>query len=181
MKKNEIFTIPNLLTALRIFFVPVFIYLYLDEQYIASACMILVCGATDFLDGYIARSFHQISELGKALDPVADKLLQLAIVFCLIFTVKHMIWLFLLFIVKEISMMICWFMLKKKGGYINGALWFGKVSTAIFYLSTFALIALPIQNTTIGTLLMILTGFFLALSFILYMNTYFTMFRELKE
>ena len=64
MKKNEIFTIPNFLTLLRIIFVPVFIYLYMQGEHLASAVMILVCGATDFLDGYIARHYHQISELG---------------------------------------------------------------------------------------------------------------------
>ena len=143
--------------------------------------VILVCGATDFLDGYIARHYHQISELGKAMDPVADKLLQFAIVFCMIFTVKHMIWLFLLFMIKECSMLVCWFILKKKGGYMNGAMWFGKISTAVFYIAMFALIALPIQNTLSGTILMIVTAFFLALSFILYMKTYFSMFKDLKH
>ena len=181
MKQNEIFTIPNFLTLLRIIFVPVFIYLYMQGEHLASAVMILVCGATDFLDGYIARHYHQISELGKAMDPVADKLLQFAIVFCMIFTVKHMIWLFLLFMIKECSMLVCWFILKKKGGYMNGAMWFGKISTAVFYIAMFALIALPIQNTLSGTILMIVTAFFLALSFILYMKTYFSMFKDLKH
>lgn len=181
MKKDTIWTIPNLLTLLRIFFVPVFIYLYLEEQHLASALMILICGLTDFLDGYIARHYHQISELGKAMDPVADKLLQFAIVFCLLFTVDHMVWIFLLFLVKEASMLVCWLLLKRKGGYMNGALWFGKISTAIFYIAMFALIALPIQNTLYGTALMILTAFFLAFSFILYIKTYLTMFRDLKQ
>lgn len=181
MKKNELWTIPNFLTLLRILFVPVFIYLYLNGYHIYSAVMILVCGATDFLDGYIARHYNQISELGKAMDPFADKLLQFAIVFCLIFTIDHMIWLFILFLIKEASMLICWFVLKKKGGYINGAMWFGKISTAVFYLAMFALIALPIQNTFTGELLMIITAFFLGLSFLMYMHTYFTMFQELKR
>lgn len=181
MKRTNIWTIPNILTMLRILFVPIFIYLYLNGYHFASAMMILLCGMTDFLDGYIARHYNQISELGKALDPFADKLLQLAIVFCLIFTIKHMIWLFLLFVIKEASMLICWILLKKKGGYMNGAQWFGKISTAVFYLATFALIALPIQNTIYGTILMVATAFFLALSFYLYMRTYIVMFHDLKR
>ena len=181
MNKKDILTIPNFLTLLRILFVPIFIYLYLEGQHTFSAIMILVCGFTDFLDGYIARHYNQISELGKALDPFADKLLQFAIVFCLIFTIDHMIYLFALFIIKEASMLICWFILKKKGGYLNGAMWFGKISTAVFYIAMFALIALPIQHTTAGSILMIITAFFLALSFLLYMRTYFSMFKELKR
>lgn len=180
MKKNDIWTIPNMLTVLRILFVPVFIYLYLKGYYAASAIMILVCGFTDFLDGYIARHYQQISELGKALDPFADKLLQFAIIFCLIFTIDYMIWLFLLFLIKEASMLICWFILKKKGGYMDGALWLGKISTAVFYIAMFALIALPIQNTIYATILMLITALFLLLSFILYMKTYFSLFHELK-
>ena len=166
MKKNEILTIPNFLTLLRIIFVPVFIYLYMQGEHFASAMMILICGATDFLDGYIARHYNQISELGKAMDPVADKLLQFAIVFCMIFTVKHMIWLFLLFIIKECSMLICWFILNKKGGYMNGAMWFGKISTAVFYIAMFALIALPIQmciRDSSNTIQYALFGFWIVL------------------
>ena len=181
MNSQKIWTIPNILTFLRILFVPVFIYLYLNGYHTASAVTILICGLTDFLDGYIARHYNQVSELGKALDPVADKLLQLAIVFVLIFTVKHMIWLFLLFIIKEASMLICWLLLKKKGGYMNGALWFGKISTAVFYIAMFALIALPIANTATGNLLMVVTAFFLAMSFYFYMRTYIMMFHDLKK
>lgn len=181
MKQDNIYTIPNALTLLRIFLVPVFIYLYLNEHHIASAAIILACGFTDFLDGYIARHYHQVSELGKAMDPVADKLLQFAIVFALIFTVDHMIYLFLLFMIKEASMLVCWLLLKKKGGYMNGALWFGKISTAVFYIAMFILIALPLEDTTAGSVLMIVTAFFLGLSFILYIKTYIAMFRDLKQ
>lgn len=181
MKKNDIWTIPNMLTVLRILFVPVFIYLYLKGHYGASAVVILICGFTDFLDGYVARHYHQVSKLGKALDPFADKLLQFAIIFCLIFTIDNMIWLFLLFLIKEASMLICWFILKKKGGSMNGAMWFGKISTAVFYIAMFVLVALPIQDTMYAWILMIVTAFFLLLSFILYMKTYFSLFHDLKR
>lgn len=181
MKKNDICTIPNMLTVLRILFVPVFIYLYLKGHYGTSAVVILICGFTDFLDGYIARHYHQVSKLGKALDPFADKLLQFAIILCLIFTIDNMIWLFLLFLIKEASMLICWLILKKKGGYMNGAMWFGKISTAVFYIAMFALVALPIQNTIYAWILMIVTAFFLLLSFILYMKMYFSLFHDLKQ
>ena len=180
-QKSKIFTIPNLLTVLRIIMIPIFIYYYMNDDHILCAAWIIASGLTDFLDGYIARHYHQVSELGKALDPFADKLTQFAIITLLIFHVPYMIYLFLLFLIKEASMLICWIALKKKGGYINGALWFGKISTAVFYICMFTLIALPIEKTIYANILMIVTAFFLALSFIMYMKTYFEKFRGLSS
>ena len=81
IKKSDICTIPNLLTMLRIILVPIFIYYYMQDEQLIAAILILACGFTDFLDGYIARHTNAISEIGKMLDPFADKLLQFAIVF----------------------------------------------------------------------------------------------------
>ena len=178
---KKIFTIPNLLTTLRILMIPVFVYYYMQDDHIMCAGWILASGLTDFLDGYIARHYHQISELGKALDPFADKLTQFAIIAMLSYKVPYMVYLFILFLVKEASMLGCWIALKKKGGYINGALWFGKVSTAVFYICMFALIAFPIAGSIWGNLLMIATAFFLGLSFILYIRTYRSLFRGLSS
>lgn len=180
MKRNDILTIPNLLTGIRILLIPFFLYCYLNRQEATAALVIIICGITDFLDGFIARRFHMVSELGKKLDPIADKLLQLALLLALLFRVDHMIWLFLLFLVKEASMLICWLRLTRKGGYLNGALWFGKVSTAVFYVAMAAMLLLPIQNTIWSTLLMLVTGAALAMSFLMYMATYFRMFQEHK-
>ena len=77
-KKAEIFSIPNVLSYFRIILIPCFVYVYVtsDTQagHILAAVIILVSGLTDLLDGKIARKFNMITELGKALDPLADKL-----------------------------------------------------------------------------------------------------------
>lgn len=114
IKKSDICTIPNLLTMLRIILVPIFIYYYMQDEQLIAAILILACGFTDFLDGYIARHTNAISEIGKMLDPFADKLLQFAIVFVLLFKIQHMKWVFLLFMVKETSMFLCWLYMRKK-------------------------------------------------------------------
>ena len=82
--------IPNLLSLLRILLVPVFVILYLlssdermDLMYWSFGVLIL-SGVTDSLDGIIARKCNQITDLGKLLDPVADKLTQVAVVLSLI-------------------------------------------------------------------------------------------------
>ena len=77
-KKN--LTIPNLLSVFRILLIPLFIYLYLEKSPedfgISAGIVLLISGATDMLDGYIARHFNQITQLGQILDPIADKLTQ---------------------------------------------------------------------------------------------------------
>ena len=78
--KNKIFTIPNVLSFFRILLVPVFVWLYaFRDERIWALIVLIVSGVTDLLDGFIARHFHMISDLGKMLDPVADKLTAAAL------------------------------------------------------------------------------------------------------
>ena len=73
---DRILTVPNVITFVRLALLPVFVWLLFGKDDRASAAYLLAAiGTTDFFDGYIARHFHQISELGKVLDPVADRLL----------------------------------------------------------------------------------------------------------
>jgi cardiolipin synthase len=73
---DRILTVPNVITLIRLCLLPVFLWLlFAKDNRAAAAGLLAVLGATDFLDGYIARHFNQVSELGKVLDPVADRLL----------------------------------------------------------------------------------------------------------
>ena len=75
-RTDRILTVPNVITVVRLALLPVFLWLLFAQEDRASAALLLaVLGATDFLDGYIARHFNQVSDLGKVLDPVADRLL----------------------------------------------------------------------------------------------------------
>ena len=78
--KKEIFTIPNLLSLFRILLIPVYVNLYLeakeDYQYLLAGSVLALSCLTDLADGIIARNFHMISNVGKVLDPLADKLTQ---------------------------------------------------------------------------------------------------------
>ena len=76
--KNKILTVPNVLSAFRLLLVPALAWLYLvRKDYSATAWVLLLSGATDIADGFIARRFGMVSDLGKALDPIADKLTQI--------------------------------------------------------------------------------------------------------
>ena len=85
--KKDVFTIPNMLSLFRLSLIPVYVSIYLnartDRDYLLAGSILAVSCLTDLVDGYIARKFNQISNLGKLLDPFADKLTQLTLVICL--------------------------------------------------------------------------------------------------
>ena len=80
---KEAFNIPNMLGYFRLLLIPVFAMLYLKEQYLQAGLVAVLSGLSDVLDGWVARKFNQITELGKVLDPMADKLTQGVAVFLL--------------------------------------------------------------------------------------------------
>ena len=83
--QNKILTIPNLLSLFRLCLIPVFMWLYcVEKNYLWTGIILIISGLTDTVDGFVARHFNMISDLGKILDPVADKLTQAAMLFCLL-------------------------------------------------------------------------------------------------
>jgi cardiolipin synthase (CMP-forming) len=182
LTSKEIFSIPNILSYIRILLIPVFVYIYITANstgdYYVAALIILLSGLTDMFDGLIARKFNQITELGKIVDPVADKLTQAAIVGCLMFRYDYMWILVVLLVVKELFMGINGLILLKKGRKLDGAMWFGKVSTAVFYTATFILIGFPEISTHFASILMLITGIFLGLSFLLYIPEFLKLYRR---
>ncbi len=132
--KIKILTIPNVLSFFRLCLIPVFIWLYVGRGSYAGAFGILVLsGLTDVVDGFIARHFNMISALGKALDPFADKLTQVAMLYCLISRFKAMWVPFLLMIFKELFSAVAAFIAIRKTGEVHGADWHGKVTTLSLY------------------------------------------------
>lgn len=181
---KELFSVPNILSYIRLLLIPVFVVLYLRADtpaaYHGAALVILFSGLTDCADGFIARHFNQITEWGKMVDPIADKLTQAAIVFCLTLRYPGMWVLVALFVVKELFMGINGLVLMKKGKRLDGAKWFGKLSTAVFYVVMFVLIAVSDLDAVIVNTLLVITGFFLFLSFIKYLLLYVSMYRECR-
>ena len=136
--KDEYFTIPNLMGYFRVLLIPVFAWRYLTaqstSQFLAAAAIIGLSGLTDLFDGKIARKFNQVTELGKLLDPLADKLTLGAVIFCLSSRYEWMAALVILFIVKEGFMGVMGLLtLRHNGRKLDGAFWYGKVCTAVLY------------------------------------------------
>lgn len=185
LKPREIFSIPNILTYLRLLLIPFFVWTYLIAKepldYLIPAVIILLSGFTDVADGFIARHFNMVTDWGKAIDPIADKLTQAAIAFCLAFRFPGM-WLLLgIFVVKELYMGIASLLLLRRGKKLDGAMWFGKVSTAVFYLVMMVLIAYPPMPLPVAYVMMAVSACFLLLSFFLYIPQFNHLFREYKE
>lgn len=131
---NKIITIPNVLSFIRLCLIPVIIWEYIFlKQYGLAAGTIIISGITDVVDGVIARKFNMVSHVGRILDPVADKLTQIAVIVCLCFRYLKMIIPLSVLIVKELANgVIALIMLKKTGNTINSR-WHGKLATVLLY------------------------------------------------
>lgn len=137
-RTNRILTIPNLLSAFRILLVPVIVWLYCwKADYPLAAWTLTLSGLTDIVDGFIARRFHMVSNLGKALDPIADKLTQTAALGCLLTRFRVLWWLLALLVVKECLMAAMGIFVIRRTGEVYSASWHGKLATCILYAVIF--------------------------------------------
>ena len=129
-------TIPNILTCIRAVLVPVFMVLAYQQdpvcQLLALIVYVVAC-ATDFVDGYLARKWHQITDFGKFMDPVADKLTQVVTLWLLASRCAGFRPLTALLLAKE-AYMAAWgvFMVRRLGRPLS-ARWYGKVATAVLF------------------------------------------------
>lgn len=129
---NRIWTIPNILSMFRLALIPVIVWLYCVEmEYRWAAVILILSGLTDMADGFIARRFHMSSNLGKALDPIADKLTQFVVLICLVTKFPKMLLPVCLLPVKELTTGILSFLVIQRTGKVDGADWHGKVATAL--------------------------------------------------
>ena len=177
--KKDLWSIPNILCYIRLLLIPVFVIQYIKAEepgeYMQAAAIVLASGLTDFLDGFIARTFNMVTEFGKLIDPMADKLTQAALLFVLIVKIKYMFLLLILFVVMQLFMLVAGIAMLKKGRRL------GKVSTTVFYAVMLVLVALPKLKQTTINILMLICGAFLAMSFALYVREYRSMYREVKQ
>lgn len=134
--------------------------------------MIAISAATDIIDGKIARKFHMVSDVGKVLDPTADKLTQAALVICLIARYPQMWVLLALFVVKECLMALWGYLTLKRTDTVNSAKWYGKLSTVVLYAVMMILILFVDIPKAGADALMLLCGGVMLLSLVLYGRFY---------
>lgn len=133
-KKNGIMTIPNLLSLFRLCLIPLIVWLYGTEESNLDALLLLILsGLTDVADGIIARKCGMVSDFGKAFDPIADKLTQLAMLFCLCKRFPRMLIPLVVLAVKELTAGILGLVTIKKTASVPSAVWHGKLTTLFLY------------------------------------------------
>lgn len=168
-KKNQILTIPNLLSVVRIALIPVIVWLYsCEKNYYAAIGVIVLSAATDIVDGFIARHFNMISDFGKALDPLADKLTQASLLLCLLSSYVQMWALIIIFGLCEITKFTLGIIIAKKHDEVNGAKWYGKANTVIIYATMMALILFPQMSGTLANTLILFCGAVMIAAHVLY-------------
>lgn len=141
--------IPNILTIFRIVLIPVFIFLFFsdfDNNLTWALIVFAVAGITDILDGFIARKYNLVSDLGKVLDPLADKLMLMTVLICLASMKLVPLWLLILMMIKEAVMVYGGIRLYfSKEQVIIPSNRYGKLATVSFYLAI-CLVLLRIEN-----------------------------------
>ena len=163
-------SIPNLLSVFRLILVPVFVSVFFicpREQYFWLAIILLISGITDILDGFIARKFNQVTQLGKILDPAADKITVAAVLFCLMFLYRQISLVLAVYVTKELFMLFGGIILAKRGVKPVSSRWFGKIATFVTYTVMFLFIIIPhvgdIWLVICNTLVIVVTLFALVM------------------
>ena len=170
LKKTNI---PNIISVFRIALVPLFLYLFLHKGDMVRAMLVfLFAGLSDVIDGIIARKFNWISNVGKVLDPLADKCMQIAALVCMGVSRFVSWWIVGVLIAKEFVLFVgalC--ALKKKRVYVQSD-WYGKLATVAFYIIAVILVFFKDMPDTIRVLLGVFLILFMLFALIMYSINY---------
>ncbi len=186
--KKEVFTIPNMLSLIRLILIPVYVMIYLEADsnadYFLAATILAVSCLTDLVDGKIARHFNMVSNLGKILDPLADKMTQFTLLMCLI-SRYEIIWIIVpLFVIKELFQVIAGGLSIRKGNMLKGAQMTGKICTTVLFMSLIAMVMIPHLSEEVVQVITLIDMGFLIVAFTDYIVVYCkkkTKFQDLKE
>lgn len=183
--KKEIFTVPNLLSCCRIFLIPIYLQIYLHastaSDYFLAAVIIAVSCLTDAFDGIIARKCNMISNLGKLLDPLADKATQLSLTGCLAIKYPALNPMLALLIVKEGFQLTAAVIHLHHGKALPGALMAGKICTAVMFISLILLVLLPQAPPWFIHTVALVNGGFLCFSLLSYILAYWGKNKQLED
>lgn len=178
MNTKKWLTIPNLLSLFRIILIPVFVIAFIfskdDNIAVWSIVVLVLSGLTDLLDGFIARRFNQISDIGKVLDPIADKLTQVAVIACLSIRFHVLLILLVIYIVKELLMLAGGIITLKKN-IIPAARWYGKVSTFELYAAMLLFLLFPTMSEPYVSIILVITTVLVLFALLMYFLNFFVL------
>lgn len=163
----------------RILLIPLFVWVYCSrKQYSLAAWILILSGVTDVVDGFIARTFHMVSDLGKALDPIADKLIQAAVLLCLGSRFPMMFFLADLLIVKESISGLMSLLAISRTNEVKSADWHGKITTCLLYMTMLLHILWSDIPEAISTFLTAFCILMMTISFMMYFRRNTSLLRE---
>ena len=165
--------IPNILSTIRLILVGVFVYSYFNINIYVSLLVFFLAGATDVVDGILARRYNWITNIGKILDPIADKSMQCTVLICMSVGHSPLIpwWLTVFFIVKELLMGLGTIFVFKKKDTVVSSKWFGKLAVCVFYATIFVIGFFSPEKPVVILLSLITIAFALG-AFISYTKNY---------
>lgn len=167
-----VWNIPNALSLLRLMLLPLFAVLYLRDQVYLAGAILLFSGLTDMFDGMIARKCNQITEIGKLLDPIADKVTQIVVLVCLTATSPALLPLFIVCFIKELLQTIGGWILLSRNAVIRSSNWYGKVSTTIFYVAMLLVAVWKDMPRSAMLVIIIVVGVAMLFAFFMYMRVF---------
>lgn len=138
--------IPNILTIIRFLLIPVILFFVFSGNYLLAFIFFTLSGITDIADGFIARKFNLISNFGKLMDPLADKLTQISMLAALVIQDIIPIWILIIVILKEFIMVAGASFLYGKDVVVYSR-WYGKLATVLFYLAIVSSLMIRQFNT----------------------------------
>ena len=174
-------TVPNLLSIVRLVLVPVYAVLYfsdMENANLIAGLLLIASTMTDALDGWIARRFNQISDLGKILDPLADKLTQFSVMLCLVTRHKELAPLVAYIVFKEGIMLSLSIPFLAKRVSVYPARWFGKVATFAMFFFSVCFTLFP--DTFAGTPMRLIAAVLIAMLAVALFGYGITFIRQLK-
>ncbi len=167
---KEDLTIPNLISAFRLLLIPVFAVLASLEHDLAALIVVAVSSISDWADGYIARRFNQVSELGKSLDPIADRCFILVTFVVLVVREEIPIWLLLLVVGRDLVMAILVSLVARSGHRPMAVTYVGKAATLCLLVAMplFLLATLTADASTFSDVARVLAWIFALIGVVLY-------------
>jgi cardiolipin synthase (CMP-forming) len=129
--EDRILTVPTVFTLVRLACIPVFVVLLAEgrQRWLAAAVLLAAIGATDWVDGQLARRLHQVSRVGKVLDPLADRLLLVVSALAIIAVGAVPLWLAVVFVFREVLVAVGFLVVVALGGKRMDVVWAGKAGT----------------------------------------------------
>ena len=178
MLQKVLKNIPNILTILRIVLIPFIVISIVNDEYIIALVFFIISGLTDICDGFVARKFNFISDFGKLMDPLADKLTQIATLVCIVIKVLIPYWILIVILLKEVIMVCGASFLYGKSTVVSSK-WFGKLSTVVLYIAIFMSMfikefELPSMYSTINFYIYCLAVITTIFSLVMYFKTFFS-------